>query len=590
MARHRLPLTHWQGLATLALALLGLGAACNSGGGGSTVTTTASTVTITNPGLQVLNEDSVMDLPILVQGGQGTVRVSVAGLPPGACWDSATQRLRFKPDFIQGGATWTVTVTASDDAGSVAESFSVQVQDTLAPPTPTVTATVPGSTYDLLTVSQVTDSYLDSPGYAATRSFEARVVVQKNATANNRMPVRVYLHGLGGSPDPNGRTGEFAISPHDPMNSYWWGYATNLPGGIATSGSVPNYTQRRVLNLLEWLLRTYPGADPDRVYVVGGSMGGAGAATLGLLYARHFCYVYSTIGQMIPRKHRPYRLSRLGILWGSPAQNLDDGTGMGVWDRMDLTRALRDDHEARQQFLFTKHGKDDPTIHFGAVVFQSPLTGSSYYQAVQAERIGHYAVWDEGGHGTNAQNADPVLGTYWWHSNLSLVFDAETYLRRNLAFPAFSQSTLDDDPGTGQPNGRQSWDDTSGYAGSLSVAGDTGWDGVIAGARNRHLRWRSSGIVDLPERFEIPLCVFSGTGGAAPSAGYPTTGNLVAGTLPAQVHVTVRRTQRFRPQPGQPVSWSFGALSGTASADQDGVVTVPNLPLTSAWTRLVLEQ
>jgi hypothetical protein len=102
-----------------------------------------------------------------------------------------------------------------------------------------------------------------------------------------------------------------------------------------------------VLRLLEWVLSTYPSADPERVYLEGISMGGAGAMTLGLLHARHFCHVQAFYGQAIPRNHRPSRLAQLSGLWGAPAAGLDDGEGLAAWDRMDLTRVIAELPEAR---------------------------------------------------------------------------------------------------------------------------------------------------------------------------------------------------------------------------------------------------
>ena len=198
-------------------------------------------------------------------------------------------------------------------------------------------------------------------------------------------------------------------------------------------GSAPNFTQRRVLHLVEWVLNNYPAADPERVYVTGPSMGGAGAAELGILNARHFALVEATIGQMIPRNHRPARIRQLTDHWGSPSENLDSGNGTGVWDQQDITLAFARSDESRNQFIFTRHGKDDPTIHFGAVVHSSPRTSKNYYQAIQFHKVGHLSSWDEGGHGP----ADPRLGSNWWSSGWNRIFDAQSFLRRNLAFPLF---------------------------------------------------------------------------------------------------------------------------------------------------------
>ncbi len=547
-----------------------------------TITNTAPV--LTEPTTQTVAEDSALSLTVVVDDfDDDSLRVFATGLPPGAIWDEAARQLTLQPDFIQGGDDWNVALQVTDGIATVTGGFTVTVQDTISPPAPTISNETTHSDHVRLTLSQTTDTYLDSPGYAG-RSFEARAVVPTDASAQNRYPVRVYLHGFGGSPYTGGTGDQFRIYAHDPDNTYWWGYSDQLPSGNPTTGTVPNYTQRRVLHLLEWVLRTYPGADPNRVYATGGSMGGAGSAALGLLYARHFCYVHSTIGQVIPRNHRPARISQLSTLWVSPADNLPDAFGMGNWDRGDLTRALVGVPEARNQFIYTKHGKDDSTIHFGAVVMDSPLTGLSFFDAAQNERIGHYVVWDEGGHGSN----DPVMGSHWWDDDFSLIFDTTTYLRRDLPFPAFTHCAIDRDPGDGTGNGQQTWSDSAGYAGTVSVVGDTGWSGDIAGTRNRYLRWDSTNIIDTIDQLAMPLKVLDGTGEDPPQTGYPPKYDQLDDPLPVTVDVTVRRAQSFRCLAGEVLDWEFGTSNGSVTANQDGSVTVPALALTGTYTTLVL--
>jgi hypothetical protein len=336
---------------------------------------------------------------------------------------------------------------------------------------------------------------------------------------------------------------------------------------------------------MDWATREFEG-DSERTYVTGGSMGGAGATTLGLLYARHFCYVQALIGQTVPRNHRPSRLAQLTGLWGSPDENLKGPDAMSVWDRQDITRVLTDYPEARDQFVFTRHGKDDPLIHFGAVVTPSPLTKRSFYDTVQQERIGHYLVWDEGGHGS----ADPVMGSLWSDWNWPRVTHPQTFLRRDLPFPAFTESPANQQSGHGKGNGNVLWSDESGYAASVATAGDTGWDGDPVGAFNRFLRWDASLIVDARDQLQMPLRVIDGDGLVPPAPGYPTIGNKYDGPLPLIVNATIRRTQRFQTVVGDEVRWSFGALEGTAATNPDGSITVVGLPLTHAWATLVLDR
>lgn len=305
--------------------------------------------------------------------------------------------------------------------------------------------------------------------------------------------------------------------------------------------------------------------------------------TFGLFFARHFAWTHATLGQAIPRNHRPSRIATLSKMWGDPA--LAPVGGQGVWDEIDLTRSLRDSEEARSQLLSIKHGKDDPTIHFGAVVLPSPLTMQSFYQALQEAHVGHLAVWDEGAHGP----PDPVLGDGWWEKGWNPIFDETSKARRNQLFPAFSMNSTDRNPGQGKGNGKRPWNPESGFAGDVNTPGDTGWEGDIAGALNRFLRWDSTRIVDTIDQLELPLRVLDGEGGAPPLPGYPTTGDKLDGS-PIVVNVTPRRVQRFRCKPGEQIAWSFGNQDGLITANQDGSVTIPKLVLSTSWQTLVLRR
>lgn len=540
--------------------------------------------TIADPGPQKIAEEQDWKLQLQIQDDDGDpLWIYILASPPGGRWDANTKTFSFRPDFIQGGKTYTLEVLADDGRAQTTRKIDIIVEDTIKPPAPTIKTRTTRSDHERLVVEQKTDSYLDSPGYAG-RTIQANITIP-NAVSGKTFPVKLQLHGFGGNTYAGGDGSEFFIVPHDPMNTYWWGYAESLPVKPPTSGAkIPPYTQRRVLHLLSWVLKTYPHADPERVYITGGSMGGAGAKTIGLMHGRHFCYVEATIGQAIPRNHRPSRIKQLSTLWGKPDDQTLDAFGALLWDEMDLTRVLRDIPEAMNQFVFTKHSKDDPTIHFGAVMHASPLTSLSLYQAFQSLHIGHYTVWDEGGHGS----ADPVLGDFWsdwgWHR----VKDATTYLRRDLAFPAFSASSADEDAGTGKGNGKQTWDPEKGYAGQVSVPQDTGWDGQVAGTHNRHLRWDSTKIVDTFDRFSMPLMLLKGQGNPPPRTGYPTQGNRYDGPLPVLVDVTPRRLQHFRIAPNETISYTYGTLTGTEKADAKGDVTFKRLPITDQWTTLTL--
>ncbi|XXF75448.1 alpha/beta hydrolase-fold protein [Myxococcaceae bacterium GXIMD 01537] len=529
-----------------------------------------SELSLRAPGTVALDEEQELQLAVTVVGGGPAVRVLVDGLPPGARWNEPTRTLSFRPDFIQGGARYTVDFTAVDGGLQARTRTVLDVRDTVRPPAPRVLQRTRLGGSVRLELEQSTDRWLDSPGHAG-RTFPAVVTVPLAASTASRMPVVVRLHGVGNWPPPmRALTDQFLVEPSDPHLTYWWGYSERLPGAEASDGTVPAYTERRVLALLEWVLRAYPGADPERVFVEGDSMGGMGALAVGLLHARHFAGVHSSHGQTVAKAHRAARRSQLARLWGTPELDLADAEGMGVWTRLDLTRALRDEPEAREQHVTLVHGKDDPIIHFGAAVARSTLTGASFYGALQAEHVGHFAAWDEGGH----MAADPWLGARWWTRDWNPRGDAVTFLRRDLAFPAFTRSSWDGRPGEGLGNGRRPWHADAGFAGDEKVAGDSGWDGDLTGTLNGGLRWDARRLVDSFARFEMPLRASRG----------PTDLGLPV------VDVTPRRVRHFRCLPGEHIRWTFGPDTGTVTAQADGSVTVPDLRLREGWTVLVLER
>lgn len=66
--------------------------------------------------------------------------------------------------------------TADDGEARVESTFTITVNDTIHPPAPTIVKSEPLAGFTRLTLSQVTDTFLDSPGYAG-RSFQAVVTV-----------------------------------------------------------------------------------------------------------------------------------------------------------------------------------------------------------------------------------------------------------------------------------------------------------------------------------------------------------------------------------------------------------------------------
>lgn len=518
---------------------------------------------ITSPGPVSIEEEQDLALTISVDTpSDAPVRVSALDLPPGAEWRAKERTLRFHPDATQGGREYVVRLVADNRHGRSEESFPLTITDSIRPPQPRITGsdrTIEDGIvfYD---VDQQSDDYLDSRGYAG-RHYPAVIAVPDgahDAAEAHRYPVHIFLHGVFDHWPLVAWYQEIRVQPSDRMYSSWFGYSETLPDGAADPMAVREYTTRRVLHLLAWVLATFPGADPERVYIEGGSMGGYGSASIALRHARHIAYAVPRFGGIVPRLSPDgWRRDMVEEMWGQP----DDAPldPKSAWDAADLTRVIRDVPEARHQFLFREMSTTDAVVHFGTAIDPSPFTCMSYVQATQRMRVGHFFVWHTGEHG----HQDPRLPDYWWTSKLfNPMRDNRTLrLARNLAFLAFTRSSCDDDP-----------------------TRDT------RGAMNRFLEWDTASIDDSLDRFAVRVHVIVGEGEPPPFSGAPSVGDVPDCPLPITVDVTPRRTQRFQLTPGEIVGYRFGATQGELVANEDGSVTVPALAVTPEWTELVIER
>ncbi len=514
---------------------------------------------ITNPGNQILNEEQSYTLTIVAHPD---ARIFVSGMPPGMHWNETERRFDFRPDFIQRGKSWQVTLEALQGNNSQIESFTVTINNNIQPPWPTVIATeyFSFSKFTKITVSQITDGFLDSPNLEG-REFISTFAIPDAANAQNLLPVRIGLHAFSGSPGTGGGSGHFAVSPNDTENTWWTGYNDQMPNGVLVDGTVANYTQRRAMHLFSYLVANYPGVDLERVSVSGQSMGGTGSHFLALRYARHFNLISSRIGGTASQLLSNGQQTMLRAFWGGDvSEGIIDDLGYNVWEFYDSSRALLEDKDFRNLHFTSVVGQNDNTINFRHMVGQSPLTGLSFIDALQQEGVGHYIVWDQRAHGATE---GPPLGANWWRP-----IDSDSILVRNKAFPAFSNSSADDNPGV--PDGAN------------------GFTGRLRGVINRYQRWDGTNIVDTRELFSIPLKVDIDTSGTPPDPKYPPKDNFFYGTTPIISDITIRRFQNFQLIAGESVNWQYNGQSGIVLANNDGSVTLSNLEMMPTFTELVL--
>ncbi len=367
-------------------------------------------------------------------------------------------------------------------------------------------------------------------------------------------------HGRGGnflnSLHGTGAGGEWVLSfddylPNADFASFYFGYEQgyditqpyNLPR--ATGGVVADYTERRVMYLLDWAKREMPH-DPMRVYASGGSMGGSFA----FFMAWHHPDRVAGSLLLIPKLCLGYRpdsyvelRQALDRQWGSPDLNLPTTTGLRVFQWMDGREQARIHRNRGSAPIVGFCGRYDTSVGWGEKV--------AYFDAMRTAKAGGMWFWDASTHYT------PVSTMSWF----PMMDERQLYkYRLDTSYPAFSNASTDNRYGNGDPT----------TADSL-------------GQINGVLDWDERAIVDVPLQWEIVLRTRAVTSRV--------------GTVPAPsvvtVDVTPRRLQKLIV--AQRVMYRFevrrvsdGVViqSGTVTPDEDAVLTVRRVNVLQGGSRL----
>ncbi len=295
------------------------------------------------------------------------------------------------------------------------------------------------------------------------------------------------------------------------METFWFGYwCVPQNAKIAEPRAYP-FTENRLLWILDWTIEHY-GADRNRLYASGGSMGAWGSVTFALRHPELFAAIYP---------NRPgLRRKGLAILEGKLPDDretilLPDGK-TNFLHRMDSVR-FAEEHAEDLPFIGWCCGRYD-----GFATWKEQV---DFAKALAANKHGFAFAWNNGNHGTGAQPMAHVLKHY----------PAEKFAL-NRSYPAFRNSSIDQNPGNGDPK-----------------------DGDLEGGINLGFTWTDP--EDSDGKWSIAV------------------GNDLA-KKPMTVDVTPRRAQKFKLKAGEACSWtsSHGA-SGEVVADKHGLVTVPRLEI-----------
>jgi pimeloyl-ACP methyl ester carboxylesterase len=421
------------------------------------------------------------------------------------------------------------------------------------------------------------------PAVANSIQYAYTYIVSEPDPANcptfmpNRVPVLLNLHGHWGDNryGPDWRepgTPDFQqyciieIRPFDISETWWFGFAQNhdyrQSSTISDGDTIVNYTEHRVLRIIYDLMRDPalgPRVDPNRIYVLGHSMGGSGALAFALRYPNIFAASYANVPVTNPRTMGDGGgldlRDEIAIRWGSLERNLPVlSTGPGNWaDHLQTFNGTGiwdwQDHQTNAQNrigdeiipLGVDHSLNDNLAEW-------PTQGEPTYGAFnEGRRAWGGAVADAGHIWLDYQGLPPTLGP-----------DAN-----NAPFAGFKVVLRESVPGLS------------------NASGDLPIPPITTGGYNQTLEWSASwndwddAPIDETKGWQISL---------------RTTDDSTQ-----TVDVTPRRLQNFIITPGASyicenfrVSDNVRVAAGKVSAETNGLILIPAFQVTSRGNRLRL--
>jgi hypothetical protein len=293
------------------------------------------------------------------------------------------------------------------------------------------------------------------------------------------------------------------------METYWFGYVCVPQWARHPEPRAYPFTERRMQWIIGWVIDTY-GADPERVYGSGGSMGAWGTMTYALRHPERFAAIY-------PNRPRTRQRGRPGVV-GVPRGDkvpMDDGR-TDYFERMDMVKFVSE-HPGDLPFLGWCCGRRD-----GFAKWKNQV---DMVRALTRGRHGFAFAWNDGNHSSGSRPMREVTRYY-----------PPSKFARNRSYPAFGNSSIDDDPGGGDPK-----------------------EGDLEGGINLGFDWTD--VTDEPGRWSAAI-------------------SNARNEEPMTADVTPRRCRQFKPKHGATVKWTNSAGgSGRATADRWGLVTVEKLSI-----------
>nr|MBA2406661.1 T9SS type A sorting domain-containing protein [Chitinophagales bacterium] len=305
-------------------------------------------------------------------------------------------------------------------------------------------------------------------------------------------------------------------------------YATNNP--VAVTGVVRMYTQCRVKETIEWT-RKYISADSNKVYLTGVSHNGFGALLTAQMYPNMVAAVYAKVAPILYKAmantEREQQWCKTTLNLPSDYPDPNTGAAIPIWYLLDMRHMYIANSNRGIPYIGGVHGKQDFTIGW--------VQSKFWYDSVNVSKQGGAWYWDQRNHDND--------GAKFLDTEVTPEYERFTLAR---SFPAFSNCSINQNPGNGANNSGDAW-----------------------GAINGYLDWNDASIIDNNFNYSITCFVK----------------DLYAGGVPAPsqydsctTSITLRRVQHFTPTIGQTVYWTVKNNNGITV--QQGTTTYTGAPIT----------
>ena len=296
-------------------------------------------------------------------------------------------------------------------------------------------------------------------------------------------------------------------------DDYFMGYYQNFniytnDNPIPTSGIIKVYAQKSYLEAINWAESHFP-VDTSMVYATGDSHTGFGALITATTYPQKFAAIYVTVepinigpsGDQIYEEEWGMNSTKLNTDFMNP----QTGLPIPITDFSDARAMVHNDELLNMPLIFDVHGKNDTKVLWA----QSKI---DWLDSVQSNHIGGAFYWDQRQHGGDGKNftTDETTPDFFRYQTTK-------------SYPAFSNCTINQNPGNGDKNSGAPW-----------------------GGINSYLDFNDN-ITDQKCNYSVMVFIKDlYVGGVLAPIQYDTCTS----------DVTIRRLQNFRPKNGQTVNWA----------------------------------